>query len=211
MALAETNNTGPTLPNGHLGELVRELQQLRWASDAAQWTLLKRCQQVEAQHRNLWRSQFASFDKLLSTFDICTPVRYREFVAATDKLGDKQMESLAKRIGLPATLAAATIENDGRREVYIEAADTRAGTEAGKGVLWSPQEAKRQCRQIAGTQPKDSAWNGRKTELDTLRAQNAELHRKVKTLEAQVATRDKEIAKLKAAVGRERKGPKARK
>ncbi len=181
--------TDVDLPGGKLGVLIRELQQLRWAKDAAEWTLLKRCQEVEESGE--WREQFETFDTLLERFCVCAPRRYREFISAERTLGETK--ALAKSAGMASVLKAATISKPVLRANFLEAANARA---AATGVPWSDQEAKTMRDKIAGSEPKASVWNARVTELSTLRVENVRLQRENRELVGKV--RDLE-AKLRAA------------
>lgn len=168
------------IPGGRLGELIRELQQLRWARDAAEWTLLKRCQQVE--EGGEWREAFETFDALLEDFHVCSPRRYRDFVAAEEALGETK--ELAESAGVPSMLQAAKIKKAEHRALFLEAATERAKA---TGVPWSDQEAKTSRDKIAGCEPKPSTWNTRASELMELRRQNAALQARVRELEKENA------------------------
>jgi methionyl-tRNA formyltransferase len=178
------------LPGGELGDVIRELQQLRWASDAAEWTLLKRCQEVESS--DIWKEHFRTFDTLLTRFNVCSSTRYREFVAAEAQLGETR--ELAKKAGMSSVLQAAKIKQPERRAMFLEASTQRAKA---TGVPWSNQEAKAMRNKIAGTEPQPSAWNTRVDELSRLRTENAQLQRQARELASQVEAKDKEIAKLR--------------
>lgn len=192
------NETEVDLPNGHLGELVRELQQLRWASDAAEWTLLKRCQEVDAS--NEWHGAFKTFDTLLERFNVCAPRRYREFVAAEETLGETR--ELAQRAGMSSVIQAATIDSKGVRAKYLEAATARAEA---TGVPWSDQQARSMRDKFAGSPPKISTWNNRVDELMKLRAENVRLQQENRALKKEIEAKGKELAKLTAAVKAKKK------
>jgi outer membrane murein-binding lipoprotein Lpp len=176
--------------------LVRELQGLRIAHDAARAALFNRAHQIEVGHADLWKGAgFASFDGFLRHYDICESPLYRDYIGA---MKIQEIAKVSSTIGVHATAAAGQIANKGRREKYIQTAVMRFERD---GVPWSSKEARSQAQSIAGTPPKDSNMNKLATEQERLHAEVVDLRKKLQAAEREVRALTEENEKLKRKLG----------
>jgi len=179
-----------------LQQIIEELQGLSRKRMAAEVVLFMRCHEFETKDANVWKESGLSFDGLLKKYDICEPPRYRNFLVARSVLKD---DEVIEKIGPNATIEAGGIMNAARRSKYIEAASTRRDE---TGMPWSRQQAEAERVQIAGSEPRDSAWNKRRERLDTLEEKNKKLTEELRAAQRTIKLKDEEIAKLKAVIGK---------
>lgn len=171
-----------------LAQAIEYLQQLSRERYESEVRLFRGCKRVE--DTGVWKESGKSFDEMLVKYDICQSDRYRSFLLAESTFDDP---NLVNEIGPAAFGNAAKIANRDRREKYVEAAKMRRDTE---GMPWSYQEAAEQRLKIAGSEPRDGAWNAKKNKLDELREENARLKTELRQAQAKIREQAEEIEAL---------------
>jgi len=169
-----------------------ELRRLKSDAHAMEMRLFRRAAEIEASvPAKTWAEHYVSFDGFLREFQVCSPARYRHFVAAL-RLAD--VEPVADQLGVGTTIQVAELPDAARRATMIEAAIEHR---TARGVQWSDSEARRVRVRVAGAEPKDTGWNTRATEREALRQENLELKKRIYSYEQEVAALQEENARLR--------------
>lgn len=155
-----------------LDDWLREARRLRNAADAKERDFLEFLRGFEAK-RELWQSSAPTFDALLAKADICSPKRYRNWVAASS---DAVVAKASAAIGVHGAVAAMRIQDDTAR---AQAVEEMTRSVAHRGTVMSRQEASRIVSRYAPDRcalpDPDEEKQAMREEIERLRARVAEL------------------------------------
>jgi hypothetical protein len=173
--------------------VVETLKSLRRSVVAAESHLFREAHKIETTRDRLWKQIYATFDECLKDLHICDPTRYRNFLAAENALGARQIDA----IGVPSAIQATKIHNPEDQQKFIQAAAKRNTDD---GVPWSDQQAATMRKTISPPPPKLSNWNKKVDRETALHAENVELKRQVQNLKREIKEKDAEIARLQRTI-----------
>jgi hypothetical protein len=147
---------------------------------------------VERDHESLWKPACGSFAKFVEQYvGLPRTSSWTEFKASLEAMGIEYVRAC----GAEAAAVATRIESPDKRNEY--AAATAAWVKMHDGVHPSRETANKLRLKVdpKGSEPRAV---GQVRELEELRAENAELKRKVHTLEREIDKLRKQVGKSKA-------------
>jgi hypothetical protein len=164
-------------------------RQHREESETSELILFYEC---ERHRKDIWQDGgMKSFEQFLTTHQLVTPVRYRNFVAGLKKVGGSDV---AREIGVHATIEAHKIKSNSPTisRVYVNSA--KAFREVHEGHVPS-EMASRLLR--AHAEPRRAPIFRHQSELHRLKAENTRLKAENTRLTEIIKQKNKEIDQLK--------------